>query len=344
MQLNPVGVDLSKSVFQLSITNKHHHISARKRLSRGQFNKWLLTQEPVHLVMEACGTSHHWGRLALGLGHRVTLLHPGYVKPYVRRNKTDAADADALLQAVRDRDLTPVPVKAEQHQALQSIHRIRERWKSARVASLNEARALLAEFGVVLPKNVSSVQLRDVVEQVPMLLQPTLSALIDECDALRARLKQVDRVLEEYAADDADCGWLRQINGIGVIIATAAVARVENIHNFKRGRSFSSWLGLTSREYSSGPTRRLGRITKRGDTYLRTLLIHGARSALLAARRKARSEQPLSRIEQWALATEQRVGHNKATVALANKMARIMWAVWTRKEAFNGNDALRFAA
>ncbi len=344
MQLNPVGVDLSKSVFQLSIADEYRHVVARKRLSRRQFHRWLGTHEPVQLVMEACGTSHHWGRLAQAFGHQVVLLHANYVKPYVRRNKTDAADADALLQAIQDRTLKPIPVKSEEHQALQSIHRIRERWKSTRVASLNEARALLAEFGVVLPKNVSCAQLRDGVDHVPMLLQPTLRALIDECDALHARLRQVDRVLQEYASHDADCGWLLQINGIGPTIATAAVARVEHIHHFKRGRSFSSWLGITCREYSSGSTRRLGRITKRGDKYLRTLLIHGARSALLAARRKARSQQPLSRIEQWALSTEQRIGHNKATVALANKMARIMWAVWTRKEAFNPNDALRFAA
>ena len=344
MELNPVAVDLSKSVFQLSISSHSDRTVSRKRLSRSQFYKWLVTQQPVDLVMEACATSHHWGRVALASGHQVTLLHPNYVKPYVRRNKTDAADADALLQAVRDPDLKPIAVKSEEHQALQSIHRIRERWKSARVASRNEARALLAEFGVSLPRNVSESQLLEAAGEVPVLLQKTLRTLINEVAALQVRLNEVDKVLAEYAKHNEECGWLLQINGIGVTTATAAVARVANIHGFKRGRSFSSWLGITCREYSSGSTRRLGRITKQGDRYLRTLLIHGARSALLAARRKAKSGQALSRIEQWALATEQRVGHNKATVALANKMARIMWAVWTRREPFNANDAQRFAA
>lgn len=143
MKLNAVGVDLSKSVFQLSITGSSDRIVDRKRLSRTGFQRWLATTESVHLVMEACGTSHHWGRTARHHGHRVTLLHARYVKAYVRRSKTDAADADALIQAVRDPDLKPIPVKSEQQQALQLLHRIREQWKSARVARINEARALL---------------------------------------------------------------------------------------------------------------------------------------------------------------------------------------------------------
>ena len=344
MKLNPVGVDLSKSVFQLSICNSHHQIVERKRLSRMQFRRWLATHDAVHLVMEACGTSHHWGRVALSCGHHVSLLHAAYVKPYVRRNKTDAADADALLQAKRDRQLHSIAVKSEELQAVQSLHRIRERWTSARVASLNEARALLAEFGVSLPKLIPESRLRNEICEVPVLLRDTLHSLIDECCLLRDRIKQLDRVLKDYAKHSKDCGWLMQISGIGVTTATAAVARVSNIHSFKCGRSFASWLGITCREYSSGSTRRMGRITKQGDRYLRTLLIHGARSALLAARRKASAGGTLTRVEHWAVNTEQRIGHNKATVALANKMARMMWAVWTRQCNYDGNDALRFAA
>ena len=344
MKLNLVGIDLSKSVFQCSLADRNHRIVSRKRLSRSQFRRWLTCNEPMHLVMEACGTSHYWGRTAIALGHQVTLLHAKYVKAYVRRNKTDAADADALVRAAQDDDLMPVPIKTEAHQALQSIHRIREQWKSARTSRLNEARGLLAEFGIVLPKKVSTRQLREAAENVPVLLQPTLAVLIDEIDTLKARLEQVDQILENAAAHDDNCQSLMQITGVGVIIATAAVARVPNIHAFPRGKSFASWLGITSRETSSGSTRRLGPITKKGDCYLRTQLIHGARSALLAAKRKANAKRTLSVIEQWAINTEQRIGHNKATVALANKMARVMWAVWTHKTAFNGDDALRFAA
>ena len=180
MELTPVGVDLSKSVFQLSIADAKHGVVERRRLSRSQFHRWLATSEPAHLVMEACGTSHYWGRTAGEQGHRVTLLHAGYVKAYVRRNKTDAADADALIQAVRDPDLKPVPVKSEHQQALQSLHRVREQWKSARVARINEARALLGESGVVIPKGVAGLKalLVDGIERVPSLLQETLAELV----------------------------------------------------------------------------------------------------------------------------------------------------------------------
>ena len=274
----------------------------------------------------------------------MVLLHAKYVRPYVRRNKTDSADADALLQAVQDTTLKPIPVKTEHHQALQSLHRIRERSKSSRVASLNCARALLAEFGVSLPKLAGEARLREAAEQVPTLLQATLHALIEDCTLMKARIDQVDRVLAAYAKKDDECRRLTQIAGVGVTTATALVARVPDIQAFPRGRAFACWLGLTCREFSSGSTRHLGRMSKEGDTYLRTMIIHGGRSSLLAAKRKANNQQPLTRVEEWALTTEQRVGHNKAVVALANKMARIIWATWSREENYNGNDALRFAA
>lgn len=344
MKLNPVGIDLSKSVFQLSRADKRYRIVARKRLSRKQFQRWLATAEQAHLVMEACGTSHHWARVAQSHGHQVTLLHARYVKPYVRRNKTDSADADALLQAIQDPELNPIPVKDEHRQALQSVHQVRERWKSTRVAHLNAARGLLAEFGVCLPEAVATARLRAACEHAPELLRPTLEALIDDIEALEYRLKQIDQKLKHIAASDDHCQRLMQINGVGVTTATAAVARVPHIQGFKTGRSFACWLGITAREYSSGGTRQLGPISKQGDRYLRTLLIHGARAALLAAKRKRKHDKPLSRLERWALKTEARIGHNKATVALANKMARVMWAVWTRQTDFNGDDAMRFAA
>ena len=346
MELNAVGVDLSKSVFQLSITNPSGRITSRRKLSRTGFQRWLASSEPAHLVMEACGTSHYWGRTAQAFGHHVTLLHAHYVKAYVRRSKTDAADADALLQAVRDMDLKPIPVKSEQQQALQLLHRVREQWKSARIARLNEARAILAEFGVTLPRGVAGLHalLLDGADRVPELLRQTLLALIEEIVGLADRTKRLDKQLEAYARQDADCLRLLDIDSVGVTTATATVARVSNIRGFREGRAFSSWLGLTAREHSSGRSRRLGRISKQGDTYLRTLLIQCGHSALNAAHRKAARQQPLTRIEQWALATEQRIGRKKAAVALANKLARIIWAVWSRQVDFNANDADRFAA
>lgn len=343
MDITLVAVDLSKSVFQVALADGQHQVLARKRLSRSQFHQFLAQHPPVQMVMEACGTAHYWGRTAAEYGHAVKLLHARYVRPYVRRTKTDAADADALVRADADLGLHPIPVKSVNQQAVQSLHRIREQWKRARTARINEARALLSEFGVVIPKGTGglSARLIDGVERVPVLLQATMRELIAEIGELGQRLAQIDRTLAQYAKNDATAQLLLGVSGVGVITATAVVARVSNIHAFKRGRSFASWLGITAREHSSGSTRRLGRITKAGDRYLRTLFIHGARSALLAARRK--TADTLTRLEAWAVATEQRIGHNRAAVALANKLARIVWAVWTRQIPFNGNDALRFA-
>lgn len=346
MTVSVVGVDLSKSVFQLSIADARHRVVDRKRLSRAQFHRFLAQTIRVRLVMEACGTSNHWGRTAQLHGHEVKLQHAKYVKAYVRRTKTDAADADALVLADRDDSLHPIPIKSEELQALQGLHRIREQWKQSRVARICEARALLAEFGISASLGARGIgkKLTLATEQAPILLQPALLDLIQEIGDLEQRLKRVDHTLAAYADTNSDVQALWGIQGIGVTIATAFVARVPSIHMFKRGRSFASWLGLTCREYSSGQTRRLSGITKQGDRYLRMMLIHGARAALMAARRKVANGRRLTQLETWAVNTQARVGHNKATMALANKLARIMWAVWTRHELFNGDNALRFAA
>lgn len=346
MQLNPVGIDLAKSVFQLSIADTRYNVTQRKRLSRTQFYKWLATSEPRKLIMEACATSHYWGREAQALGHEVVLLHAHYVRAYVRRNKTDSADADALVEASRNQDLKPIPIKSEEQQALQSLHRVRTQWVGARTARANEARALLLEFGVVLPGGIAKLQqeLRTASERVPALLQATLHRLAEEIRDLSDRIRQIDIELGVYAKASPLCTRLMSVPGVGVIVATALVGRVQDLHRFRSARSFSSWLGITAREVSSGNTRHLGPITRRGDTYLRTLLTHGARSALLAAHRQQRTSKPLTHIQNWVLALEQRSCHNKATIALANKMARSIWAIWTSESNYNGNDALRFAA
>jgi len=342
--ITTIGVDLSKSVFQLSLADSNHRIVSRKRLNRNQFSRFLATGEPVRLVMEACSTAHYWSRVAVQDGHRTKLLHAHYVRPYVRRNKTDSADADALLQADQDRELKPVPVKNEHQQAMQSLHRIRAQWKKTRTARINCAKALLGEFGVILPrgKKEMALRLRLAADDLPHPLQWSFHELIDEIVTLGNRLEQLDRDLTAQLDHEPDALRLSSISGIGVVTATALVGRVPDIHAFKRGRAFAGWLGITPREYSSGSIRRLGKISKQGDRYLRTLLIHGARSALLAAARAKAAGKSLTRLQRWALDTQQRIGHNKAAVALANKLARIVWAVWTKQQTFNGDDALRF--
>lgn len=344
MQSTTIGIDLAKSVFQISVANGSRRIVKRQRLSRSQFERFIVHTPPARLVMEGCASAHHWGRLAERHGHEVKLLHAHYVRAYVRRNKTDSADADALIRAAADPELKPIAVKPVHQQALQSLHRIRAQWLRTRVARINEARGLLAEFGIVLPRGTRDIgaRLHAVIDKLPELLQFTLAELIAEIGEYQDKLARLDRTLKSMVDNDPLGERLLSICGIGPIIASAALGRVSNIHSFTRARTFASWLGLTPREYSSGASRTLGRISRRGDTYLRMLLIHGARSALLAAKRARARQQPLTELQRWALTTEARVGHNKATVALANKMARIIWAVWAKNAAFDGDHAARY--
>lgn len=324
------------------MANPAGRVVERKRLSRTQFQRFLAQQPQTQIVMEACATSHHWARTARDYGHEPRLLHPQYVRPYVRRNKTDSADADALLRAAGDPDLKPVPVKSVDHQALQGLHRIRSQWQDTRRQRICLARALLAEFGVHLPAGAAGIvaKLRGTLEHTPALLAVSLAPVLDEVAELDTRIRQIDRELAGLAKRHDVAQRLLTIPGIGILTATAMIASVPDIHAFRRARAFAAWLGLTPREYSSGLTRHLGGITKRGDGYLRMLLIHGARSALLCAHRQARQgEAALTPLQRWVLEVEQRTNHNKATVALANKMARIAWSVWTREEDYRAHGA-----
>jgi transposase len=337
MNATTIGVDLSKSVFQLSLSNSAGRVVERKRLSRAQYERFLVQQPPAEIVMEACATAHHWARTARAFGHQPCLLHAQYVRPYVRRNKTDAADADALLRARRDPDLKPVAVKSPDQQALQGLHRIRQQWVATRRQRITLARGLLAEFGISLPVGAAGIvrRLHAVVEGVPVVLLSALTPVVAEIGELEQRIKQLDRQLATIAKANPDIQRLMTIPGVGVIIATAMLGSVADIHRFARARQFAAWLGLTPREYSTAQTRRLGRISKRGDGYLRMLLSHGARSALLLAHRQAaKGDQTLTRLQRWVLDVEVRTHHNKATIALANKMARIIWVTWTRAEDY----------
>lgn len=339
MDTTTIGVDLAKSVFQVSMAGPGGRIVDRKRLSRRQFERFLSQQPPAKIVMEACATAHHWAREAERHGHQQRLLHAHYVRPYVRRNKTDAADADALVRASGDTDLKPVPVKSVDQQALQGLHRIRAQWQTTRRQRLCLARSLLAEFGIHLPAGPAETlpRLNAAIEQAPDILAIALSNVTEEIAQLDDQLRRIDRELARIARQSDIAQHPLTIPGVGIVTATALIASVPDIHAFRRARQFSAWLGITPREYSSGQSRRLGGITKKGDCYLRTLLIHGARSALLAAHRASRQgEATLTRLQRWVLEVERRTNHNKATVALANKLGRIIWSVWTREEDYRG--------
>ncbi len=337
MHPTTIAVDLAKSVFQVSIANQADRIIDRKRLTRSQFERFIIQQPPVQFVMEACATANYWSQFAQSHGHTTKLLHPYYVKPYVRRNKTDSADADALLRANNDPHLLPVPTKKPDQQAIQGLHRIRQQLIRTRTGRINLARALLAEFGISLARGTSAIgqRLTTHAEQLPFVLHADFQDLITEIQALKQRIEQLDKSLSNIAKNDPVAQQLMSIPGIGVTTATALIAGVPDIHLFKRARQFSSWLGVTPREHSSGNKRRLGAISKQGDTYLRTLLVHGARSALQQAHRQQnKAPNELSNLQRWVLQLEMTRPKNVATVALANKMARLIWVTWTEARTY----------
>jgi transposase len=337
---NLIGVDLAKSVFQLAIADHQFHITGTKRLSRSQFYQYFFKHTPITVVMETCGTAHYWARTLGEMGHQVILLPAQYVKPYVRRNKNDRNDACALIEAVRNREIRPVPVKTEYQQAIQALHRLRHQYVRTRTSRINTLRAMLREFGVVVPMGPKAAiqTTTEAIDTLHELMRPSVIAVLEELRQLQLRITELEKQLKQVAKDDIVIQRFLQINGVGLLSATAMRAAVQSPDQFKNGRQLAAWLGLTPREYSSGNQRYLGRISKRGDKYLRMLLVHGARSVLARIKSPKRDQnEPISRLQQWALQLEQRVGHNKAAVALANKMARIMWASWMHERDFSGN-------
>jgi transposase len=295
-----------------------------------------MAQQPAAVVvMEACGSAHHWAREIQKLGHRVVLLPPHHVRPYIRRNKTDRTDAKGILEASRNDDIRPVPVKTVDQHVLTSLHRLRSGWVLERTARLNALRGLLRELGVFIPVGSREVVptawslIEDADSSLPEALRPIFAEACREIREIEGRVKQVERQLEAISEQLPAVEHLRTVPGVGLLTSTALVGFIGDIRRFPTGRHFASYVGLTPREYSSGLKRNLGRISKRGDGYLRTLLIHGARSVLVHAQK----QQP-DRLREWANDLAKTRVHNKAAVAVANKLARIVWAVWKHERPF----------
>lgn len=330
-----IAVDLSKNVFEIAV-ERDGRICERKRLNRRQMVEFFSQCEGATVVMEACGSSHYWGRKLKSLGHDVRLLPPQHVKPYVLGNKTDRRDAEAILSARHRESIVPVPVKSIEQQTVVFLHRLRAAWMKTRTSRLNLLRGILRELGVTIPEGASrvlpavSAALSDPSAPVPEVLHPELMSAMAEVRELDERIEGVKRQLEAVAGTVPMVERLETIPGVGLLNATALAAMVGDFSRFGTGRRFASSLGLTPKEHSSGGRRRLGAISKRGDTYLRTLLIGGARSVLLSAHRTKRPH----RLHEWALDVERRRGRNRAAVAVANKLARIIWAVSTRGVPF----------
>lgn len=330
-----IAVDLAKSVFEVAVSHQPGRVTRRERLSRSAFLTFFAQQPAATVVMEACGSAHFFARRIQDLGHRVVLLPPHHVRPYVRRNKTDRADAKGLLEASRNEEIRPVPIKTETQQTLAILHRMRSSWVTERTARLNTVRGLLRELGICIPvgsrKVVPAVWsfLEDADSGIPDTLRNLFAEACNEIRDIEARIKLVERQLQALAGQLPVIEYLLSIPGIGLLTATALFAFIGDIRRFPSGRHLASWVGLTPREHSSGLKRQLGGISKRGDSYLRTLLIHGARSLLLRAR-----IQQSDHLRQWAHQLAQTHKHNKVVVAVANKLARIVWAVWSRHQPY----------
>jgi transposase len=325
------------------VADESYRVTVRKRLTRTRFQHWIGQQPASVFVLEACGSAQHWGRRLRELGHEVRLLPAQYVRAYVKRNKTDRADAAALIEASRCADIVPVPLKSVEQQCVQQLHRLREQYKSTRSARINLLRGCLREYGLVIPQGIGRgmAAMREALEiadnGVPDALRPWVWEVLEEIEQLKRQMQRIEHQLEEQAREDELVQRWLEIPGVGLLGATALRAQVGDFQRFRSGRHFASYLGIPPREYSSGERRRLGRMSKRGDAYLRTLLIHGARSALIAAKRAEKAGRALDALRRWALQTEQRIGKNKATVALANKLARILWGMAKYERRFDAN-------
>ena len=336
-----LAIDLAKEVFELGFADAQGRVIKRERLRREAFARRLDNHAPLRIVMEACGSAHHWARRFTRLGHQVELLPAHDVRPYVRGNKTDRNDVDGLLEAARCPGIRPVPVKSPEQQGIQGLHRIREHHKAQRTAAINLARGLLREFGIFIPLGAERVRpavlaaLEDGDNELPMALRHALAVVLDQIKVREKAMAAIEADLREFSRRDTRSQRYLQAGGVGLLTATALSASIGELKRFPSGRHFASSLGITPREHSSGTTRRRGRVTKRGDAYLRTLLIHGARAVLNGAKVARKRNRPINRTQTWALALSDRLGHNKAAVALANKTARRLWAAEHHGGAFD---------
>jgi len=329
-KITTVGIDLAKNVFSIHAVDGSGAVTLRKTVTRTRLVATVAQWPACVIGLEACSGAHEWARRFAELGHTVRIMAPRFVVPYRRRGKNDGNDAEAICEAVQRPSMRFVPVKSAEQQAVLTLHRVRQGFVEERTALINRVRGLLAEFGIALPNRAVEVRrgaARE-AEALPALARAAIGDMLQHLDILEERIKGYDAQLEHLAHSSGAAKRLMTVPGVGPITALATVASVGSAHEFSNGRQFAAWLGLVPRQWSTGGKARLGRITKRGDAYLRTLLIMGARAALQMA---ARHDDRLSR---WARALRERCGYHKAVVALAAKNARIMWALLSKETEF----------
>jgi transposase len=334
MQVTTVGLDLAKNIFHVHGITADGSVAFNRALRRSQMLRFFEKLAPCLVGIEACGTSHYWARELSKFGHRVRLIPPAYVKPYVKRGKSDAADAEAICEAVGRPTMRFVEIKSAEQQALLSLHRARDLIVRQRTQTVNMLRGLLAEFGYVTAKNIERATglARDIAKgdgpELPEMAQAVISSLCQQLLLLNDRIRWFTRQITAASRLDKRIKLLQTIPGVGPITASAIVATVGTPDQFKGGREFAAWLGLTPLNRSSGGKERLGGISKMGDRYLRRLLVTGMTARVRAARSRPERADP------WMIALLERKPVRLVTVAMANKTARIMWAVLTRNEAY----------
>jgi len=343
MKLSRVGVDLAKNVYQLHGVDRTGKTMLKRRLKRHQWFKVLLdkTEPDCVIGMEACAGAHHWGRQLQARGYTVKLIPPQFVKPYVKSNKSDAKDAEAICEAMSRPNMRFVTVKRVEQQDIQATHRIRAELMTQRTAKANQIRGLVAEYGLVAPKHLSSLRaaipcwLEDAENGLTADFRALLQGVWNDLLGLDDRVCEMDKLIKRLAENNEDCVRLQQLRGVGPLIATAMVATVGDARQYHKSRQMAAAIGITPRQHSSGDRDRMLGISKRGDVYLRTLMIHGARSAVAVAKHKD------DRLSRWVTEIAKRRHPNVAAVALANKTARMAWAMLRNETDYDPDFAIR---
>jgi transposase len=333
MNITIIGLDIAKSVFHVHGVDGEGSVQVSRALKRAKVEPFFAALGPCIVGIEACGTSYHWARVLRSHGHDVRLIAPAHVKAYVRRNKTDAADAAAICEATSRPTTRFVPIREVEEQAVMALHRTREMLVKQRTMLINGLRGQLAEFGLVAPRGHEGADALcalvgdDDERRIPAILRPALKIVAHQIAALEAQVATIEKQLKSWHGQDATSRRLVSIPGVGLITATAIAAKVRDPARFASARCFSAWLGLTPSQHSTGGKIRLGPITKAGDRYIRRLLVSGAQS-LLTANKRRRAPQP------WLAKLLAGKARMVAAVAVANKLARIVWAVMTRQASF----------
>lgn len=334
MKITTIGLDIAKSIFHMFAVNKNGRFVKKKQLRRKQVLSFMATLEPCLIVMEACGSANYWARKFIELGHQVKLIAPQYVKPFVKGNKNDYNDAEGIAEAAQRPTMRFVPIKSIEQQDIQNFHRQRERIKKERKALASQIRGLLGEYGIVINKGISAIRnelpdiLEDATNELTYLSREIFNELWLEFQVKEVKFKACEVRLNTMNKENEICVRLDEILGIGAITASATYAAAGDGKDFVNGRHFSAWLGLVPGQHSTGGKATLLGISKRGNSYLRTLYIHGARAVL------RHSENKTDRFSLWAQALKSRRGHNKACVAVANKIARMAWVIMAKGESY----------